>query len=326
MGSPRKSLLDLSTRDAVSRIAGRHLAAAAKGLSRLENSDDAKGLHAFRVAIRRLRSLMRAYRPWIGRMAGRKLRRGLRELTRGTNAARDAEVQLAWLAGRFESLARDGRPGCTWLMRRLRDQKRRVERSAGARLARDFSDVARRLRNRIKDAEELEPSVYRVELAGLVVAGAANMRARIASIAGADDEEGVHRSRIQVKRLRYLVEPLRKELPEARSVVRALRKLQDLLGELHDLHVLEEDLARHVEEAATEKARRLHALAVGGRTGLLAREQRRDERVGLVALAARAREERDRRFARLQRDWLGHADSLLKDEVDALLRALAQPS
>ena len=326
MASQDKSLLELPTRDAVSRIAGRYLAAAAKGLGRLEDSDDPKGLHAFRVAIRRLRSLVRAYRPWIGRVAGRKVRRGLRELTRDTNAARDAEVQLAWLTGQYGSLARNGRPGCAWLMRRLRDRKRRALRSAGAHLAEDLSDLARRMRSRIKDAEEPEPSAYKVELAGLVLAGAANMRARFAAIAGADDEEGVHQSRIQVKRLRYLVEPLRKELPEARDAVRSLSKLQDLLGELHDLHVLEDDLARYVEEAATEKARRLHALAVGGKPDVLAREQRRDERVGLVALAARAREERDRRFAKLRREWVGHADSLLKDEVDALLRALARPS
>jgi hypothetical protein len=65
-----------------------------------------------------------------------------------------------------------------------------------------------------------------------------------------------------------------------------------------------------------------------GRAGrkLLAREQRRDEGVGLVALASLARRERDALFAGLQRDWLGSAGSLLEREIDDLLRALAPSS
>jgi CHAD domain-containing protein len=245
---------------------------------------------------------------------------------RGTNAARDAEVQLAWLTRQYGSLGRSERPGCSWLMRRLQRRKRRAYRTAGGHLAGDFRDVARRMRRRIKDAGEAEPGAYRDTLAELVVGGAASMRARAGSVAAADDEENVHRSRIQVKRLRYLVEPLRKELPEARRLIRNLGKLQDLLGELHDRHVLQHDLARYVEQAAAEKARRLHALAMADRPDILAREQRVDERLGLLALAGRARDERDRLFSRLRRDWLGHAATLLTDEVESLLRALAQPS
>jgi CHAD domain-containing protein len=324
MAGDGKSLLELPTRDAAIRIAGRHLAAAAKGLRRLANPDDARALHAFRVAIRRLRSLLRAYQPWIGRMAGRKLRRGLRELMRGTNAARDVEIQLAWLTGHCGTLGRSERPGGAWLMRRLQRRKRRAYRAAREHLARDFRDVARRMRRRIRDPGDAEPGAYRDALAERIMGGAAKLRARVSSIAAADDEENVHRSRIQVKRLRYLVEPLRKELPEARQLVRALGKLQDLLGELRDLHVLQRGLARELERAAAEKARRLHALAMANRPDLLAREQRVDERLGLLALAGRARDERDRLFARLQRDWLGRAATLLKVEVDSLLSVLTQ--
>jgi CHAD domain-containing protein len=326
MSGQRKSLLESPTHEAVRRIAGSHLAAAAKGASRLQDPEDPKGLHAFRVAVRRLRSLLRAYKPWIGRVGGGKVRRGLRELTRDTNAARDAEVQLVWLAGQHESLARNERAGRGWLSRQLRLRKRRMSRTAGARLADDLADVARRIRVRLEEGPEGEPVPYRSVTAGLVETGAAKLRARVAAIEGPDDEEGVHRSRVQVKHLRYLIEPLRRELPAARDAVRALRGLQNLLGALHDRHVLEDALARYVEEAATERARRTHALAIGGRSKLLAREQRRDEGVGLVALASLARRERDALFAGLQRDWLGSAGSLLEREIDDLLRALAPSS
>jgi CHAD domain-containing protein len=326
MGAPTRPLLELETRDAVRRIAGRHLAAAAKGLSRLENPDDPKRLHAFRVAIRRLRSLLRSYKPWIGRVAGGRVRRGLRELTRDTNAARDAEVQLDWLAGQYASLDRDERPGCSWLTRKLDGRKRRAYRAIDDHFAEEAAEVAKRIRSRFKDREDGEPVAYREATAGLLEAGAASMRARLAAIAGADDVQGVHRSRIQVKRMRYLVEPLRKELPEARDAVRTLGQLQDLLGDLHDRHMLEDELARDVEDAAREKARRLHALAVAGRRDALSREQKRDERIGLLTLAARARMDRDRLYGHFRKDWSGRSGALLVQRIDRLLRALAPPS
>jgi len=326
MDAPTRPLLELSTRDAVRRIAGRYLAAATKGLSRLENPEDPKRLHAFRVAIRRLRSLLRSYKPWIGRVAGGQVRRGLRELTRHTNTARDAEVQLEWLAGQGASLNRDERPGFNWLIRKLDGRKRRAYRAIDDHYAAQAAKVAKRIRSRFKDRDDGEPVAYREATAGLLEAGASRMHARLRAIAGADDVKGVHRSRIQVKRLRYLVEPLRKELPEARDAVRTLGQLQDLLGALHDRHMLEDELARDVEDAAREKARRLHALAIAGRRDALARERQRDERIGLVVLAARARLDRDRLYSRLRKDWSGRSGELLDQRIDRLLRALAPPS
>lgn len=326
MGAPTRPLLELSTRDAVRRIAGRYLAAAAKGLSRLENPEDPKRLHAFRVAIRRLRSLLRSYKPWLGRVAGRRVRRGLRELTRDTNAARDAEVQLEWLAGQYASLDRDERPGCSWLIRKLERRKRRAYRAIDDRCAAEVAEVAKRIRSRFKEPEDGEPVAYREAAAGLLEAGAVRMHARLGEIAGADDVKGVHRSRIQVKRLRYLVEPMRKELPEARDAARTLRQLQDLLGDLHDCHLLEVELSREVEDAAREKARRLHELAIAGRRDALARERQRDEQIGLVTLAARARRDRDRLYARLREECSGRPAALRDQQISRLLRALGPPS
>ena len=119
-----KSLLDIPVERALRRLVRRHVAAAARGLERARNPDDHKGLHAFRVAIRRLRSLLRAYRPWLGRAAGNKPRRRLRELTRTTNAARDAHVQLTWLAAEAPSLDREDRAGVAWMRKKLRSRQR----------------------------------------------------------------------------------------------------------------------------------------------------------------------------------------------------------
>src|SRR5262245_39952375 len=58
---------------------------------------DEEGLHDLRVALRRLRSWLRAFRPEVNDTLRKKTRRGLRDLADATNAARDAEVGLKWI-------------------------------------------------------------------------------------------------------------------------------------------------------------------------------------------------------------------------------------
>ena len=304
MASRHPPPLDLAARAAVARIAEGHLEDAAEALNRIRNPRDRAALHNFRVAVRRLRSLLRAYRPWLGRAAGKKVRRRLRELTRVTGAGRDAEVQIEWLEAQRRYLDQRERSGLNWLLRRLRDQKRESYRAARKQLRGDFGHAAKMLGERLDAGDEPGPKRYREAFSELLQQQVSDFSRRLAVIAGADDEEAAHQARIRAKRLRYLVEPLRRELPEAHAAVRQLKRLLDLMGKLHDRHLLESDLYAAVEEAATEKARRLHALALAGDQATLARERRRDERLGLVALAARARVERDGLFAELQRGWL----------------------
>src|SRR5690606_26515453 len=127
---------------------------------------------------------------------------------------------------------------------------------------------------------------------------------------------------IQAKRLRYLVEPLRSSSEAAGAVVKRLRKLQDLLGDLHDLHLIEAELAAAVEEAAREEARRMFRLAVAGKERRLSRERRRDERLGILALAARARARRDVLYERLAEKWLADHAGALERELRALQDSL----
>src|SRR5688500_2715437 len=56
---------------------------------------DPQGLHAFRVALRRTRTTLRLYEPWLAESVSRKSERRLRRLTRASNRARDYEVIAA---------------------------------------------------------------------------------------------------------------------------------------------------------------------------------------------------------------------------------------
>ena len=319
----KPSLLDLPAEQALRRLVRRHVAAAARALQRVRDPDDHKGLHAFRVAIRRLRSLLRAYRPWLGRTAGRKPRRRLRELARATNAARDAHVQLTWLAAEEASLEREDRPGFEWMKRRLRRRQRGARRQTGASLARGFAHAVQLLERRLGEMEDSGGHSFRLAFADVLEPAAEKFRSRLAAIAGPGDYRNIHRTRIQVKRLRYLVEPLRRVSEETRAVDKRLRKLQELLGELHDIQVMETELAAAVEEAAGEKARRMHELAVKGETRRLAQERRRDEVLGLLVLAGRAREQRDALYVKFDREWLADRAEALDRELRPLSESLA---
>ena len=61
-------------------------------------ADEAKGLHDVRVAVRRLRSWLRAYESEIGNTLRKKTKRRLRKLAKASNPARDAEVAVEWIA------------------------------------------------------------------------------------------------------------------------------------------------------------------------------------------------------------------------------------
>ncbi len=321
MDPAREPLLEMAVQDAVRRIARRHLAAAARALPRVGR--DRSSLHAFRVAVRRLRSLLRAYRPWLGRPAGKKVRRRLRRLMRATNAARESDVLLDWLAAQAPALGKEDRPGFEWMRSRLRTRRSKARTSARRPLAREFARTAALVKERFERAGEAEVRSFRSAFLEVVGPAAEALREKLGAISSADDQANVHQARIRAKRLRYLVEPLRSSSEAAGALVKRLRRLQDLLGDLHDLDLIETELAAAVEEAAREEARRMFRLAVAGKDRRLSRERRRDERLGILALAARARARRDALYARLAQEWLADRAGALERELRTLQDALA---
>ena len=167
-----------------------------------------------------------------------------------------------------------------------------------------------------------EPTPFALILAVAARRCSSRLVERLARLRAAGDERPAHRARIAAKRLRYILEPAASAAPEARAAVRALRRVQDLLGELHDAHLLEGELAVAVEEAAGERARELLAAALEG-----------GERTpppggwdvvgGLLALARRNRERRDHLFAELAKGWLsGPKTANLAAKVGALAARL----
>ncbi len=306
------------------------LSEASEAARRLVAGADDEVLHDFRVALRRLRSALRALRPWLEESVAPRHERRLRRLARSTNAARDAEVQLAWLATRRAELGSERlRAGLDLLIERL--EPRRRAGPGPARLARRYRRAAEKLRRRLRKLDRIDASGDPSEaslgavLATLVGERIEALRERMHAIRDAADQEAVHRARIEGKRLRYLLEPLR-GLPraDARETVDRLKRLQDVLGELHDAHVLSGELREALVDAAAERARQVHAAIFAAEADEVARARLEGSpRAGLLALARLVRERRDALHAQLEREWRAGGMDALSGEVLAVAASLA---
>ncbi len=299
------------------RLALGFLDQATMAKSRLADPDDTEALHDFRVGLRRLRSTLRSYRQVLGKSVGKKLATRLKALADATGEGRDAEVALAWLDSVVQSeaapLATTARPGHRWLRFRLAAVRERAYGEIAERIEEDFEPLAERFRERLsvyRREVRLDANPQASRLGEVAAAELDELSQRIAkelaAIGSADDEEGGHRARITAKRIRYLLEPFAAECAEARTAAKRLKQLQELLGELHDAHVLEQTLAGAAAEAGAERARRLFDLALAERPAAdLAAARRRPVESGLIELGRRNRARRDELFARLADGWLG---------------------
>lgn len=268
------------------RVALGYLEQAAAACERLGDESDAEALHDLRVAVRRLRSCLRAYEPLLAESASKKKRRRLAKITRRTSPGRDAEVQLAWLA----ELAGPNAPPA---VRRLRErlEARRNEAYAQLRdeLAQRFGRLHDELRKSLSsytvrlDDEGAEDPPFARFTAGVIARELRALTEGLAAIEGVGDLAAMHRARIRGKRVRYLLEPFRDEVEGAHDAVRALKRLQDLLGDLHDLANLAE-LARGPSAPP---------------------DPSEDAAAELADLLARIAAERFERFERFEREWRG---------------------
>jgi CHAD domain-containing protein len=329
------TLLDLAAADSARLIALRLLDDVVAARLRLGLPGDPEALHDFRVALRRLRSAVRAWRAQLGSALSKRVRRRLREIARATSRSRDLEVHIAWVEARVEGLRDYQRAGADWLLGRLRARKARADRRLERRLARDLARTEAKLRTALPGfrVTVLPPLPVPPNSSGGAVLGrlvgelGAGLASQLALVATIADQVEAHRARIAGKRLRYLLEPVAEAVEGAPGIIARLKELQDVLGGLHDAHVFAADLARALQIAALQQARRVsRELMAWAEPEAAARDPEPgedDPRLGLVALAHRVREEAEASFTRLKSDWLDGGSAELLVDVDALSRRLA---
>ncbi len=283
------------------------LADAETAATRLARATGAEPLHDFRVAVRRLRSLMRALRPWLPHLKRRHERR-LGRLARSTNQVRDAQVHLAWLRGPGRQVAiASRRAGYELVVSRL--ETRLHQGPLATELVERFRRLGTKLTRRLHRSVPAGPDALGVVMAKLLRAQREAFTTRMALVGGAADQEGAHRARIEGKRLRYLLEPTRSwRSAGARRLLARLKDAQTALGELHDAHVLSVELADALSSAPETKTRRPVPQA--------------DPRPGIVALAVRLTRHRNAMHAAVERQWRASEMAQLAQDVEAVAAAL----
>jgi CHAD domain-containing protein len=231
-------------------------------------------VHKFRVACRRLRSILATFRPVLDRAATDPLRAELRELGEQLSDARDGEVALTHLSGLVAAQPPELIPGP--VAARVQ-QSRLQEELRGAEQARRTVGDARYLR--LVDALHAlladPPLAARAgEPADRVLADAVRragrrLRHRIddARQAAADQEApALHEARKAAKRVRYTAEVAVGTLGRrADELVTCMERVQDVLGDAQDTEVTRawcERLGREAMAAGENPFAfgRLHAL------------------------------------------------------------------
>jgi|GEM_PF-655565 len=216
----------------------------------VESSDD-EAIHDLRVAIRRLRTMLKMARPLFGRWHADVVRKAFADVMKATGDLRDEEVLEETLDGLSDDPAFK-----TWLEARSA-RERKLRRAVIARIERGELDRARLMLKALlvfpfDPARDMELSKF---------ARRTVERARRTVEKGRDvppeDMLGLHQLRISYKELRYSIELLADALPlDARAMLEPAVVFQKRLGEIHDVDVAAEVLrhSRTLPAEAREQA------------------------------------------------------------------------
>lgn len=249
---------------------------------------DPEAIHDFRVALRRLRTVLRPARPVFGKRRLREIGAELRRFAQVTGSLRDEEV-LRETLGALDLPPRPKEDLSAWLAQRAKQERARrrgvvallltpdspADPSLGAALAHLERRIGRRRREDMTTA-------------ALAASALALAFADVQALAAARGAAALHALRIRFKRLRYTADLFAPVLGDrGAAVARSSARMQKRLGELHDL-----------DEALVRVAR--------------AR--------GLSVSCARALR---RALIRARRDAEARARTVLGEELDRIAAALA---
>ena len=245
---------------------------------------DSEDVHDMRVAVRRLRSILRTSRPMLDREWADGLRGELDWLADVLGPVRDLDVISEDLAAEIASLDAGEAVSGGRLLEPLKDQQRRVRRELLAALD---SQRYLALLDRIEHASESLP-VRRCDLGVEQMAAKQfqKLRRRARALGPDPSSLALHKTRIMLKRARYAAELAATTTGKpAKLVIKRAKHVQDILGQHQDAIVAQREI-RKLARAVDER----EATLVAGR--LIERQQQR---------ASEARSEFRRGWKRFER-------------------------
>jgi CHAD domain-containing protein len=211
-------------------------------------SGDVRALHQARVAARRLRELTPLLQ--LDGSKSRKLRRWLRKITARLGPVRELDVLLI----QIDELHVSGRRGSGGLGRvgvrvsKARDEARKrlfdeVPTNRMVRFARKLKRIADDLAETERASSKAAARSWRWAIEARVAKRARRLAEAIADAGAVYLPDRLHTVRIAVKKLRYAVELSAEAAGQAAdSDLRLLKRAQELLGRMHDIQILIEQV------------------------------------------------------------------------------------
>ncbi len=215
----------------------------------VRQADDPESIHRARVASRRLRSALSLFSDVLPHKKLVRWQKHVRRLTRALGDARDTDVQIELLDATLLELAkappperRVHVPGIARLRLRRQQRRERLQRAVERALA-DWhesevaSAMAETLASWREEGTEVPTDLHgqgKAKLLGLLD----ELLVLEPCVHNPEDIAGLHAMRIAGKRLRYALEVFEPAYGEAfKPALRALRAVQDALGDIHDCDV-----------------------------------------------------------------------------------------
>lgn len=302
----------------------------------VRQAKDPECLHRMRVASRRLRSALPLLAGSIPSGDLASWRREIRRFTRALGLARDADVQAIFVESCLESQEKaDVRPGLERLLLRMLQRRKALQGGLERALDRAFEkggpldtlEASLRHRRVVRAMAPLDGSLsHEKEVSSpaslpLRWRGAMLLLLRMEGFQGGGhvlsrpgDTMGHHALRILAKKLRYSMElfgPLLGE--DAAGLLKRVKDLQGILGDLHDCDVWGETLPIFLEEE------RRRTLDYYGHLRSFPRLEK-----GLVWLMQDRRRERERLFRSAVATWRAWQEDNFWEVLRRSFRAMAE--
>jgi CHAD domain-containing protein len=265
----------------VRKLALRHLNRFVSLEAKVLKGDDPDDIHDMRVASRRLQQVLDLIFPKPLPREARRLRRKIRRCRRVLGDVRNCDVLLQQVARRLARNRCSNREAWTAVKQHL--QQRRAE--SFARATRKLSRVnfsvfymrTKEILDRLKATPDrdrvsnslVQPGELTIEpfprrLAQVLVGVWSEFEKQVAASHREKTTPSIHAARICAKRLRYLLEVVNQfGIPGSSEALTWLRKIQEQLGDWHDLEVLEEMIIEMIAQPEFLREQLPLALAAG---------------------------------------------------------------
>ena len=271
-------MVDSGYRLLAARYIRRQAKQLAEQLDGVRAAADIEFVHRARVATRRLRAALRMFDNCCVPKQIKRWRKAIRRTTTKLGNARDRDVQIDLLCGALSVLnAKECFPGIARILVQLeRDRERlqrkvvkAVDRLQAKGVLREMRRATKRvLRGIVSQPEDVQTPAAYYQTERHILRQLEELLRHQESLADPGDRQGHHAMRIAAKRLRYTLEIARPVYPgRLDEAVEAIKRVQSLLGDVHDCDVW----AEHLDAFASQQHDRIVALF--GDAGRLVRLQ-----------------------------------------------------